>query len=185
MLPEYPLYLDALGAILAVGFVAWVDGVSIRNVAFVDNLWLLFFLIAAVVYPTGGGESGKRGWLVVGLVAVWALRLSVYFTARNRGKGEDYRYQAIRVGNEPSWIKNIHSVFGLQGVLPVRGGSRWLVDDSCAAAEVISVAQGLRSRDAREDDQRSLPEVCGLHRANECVFPGPPRTTAEAGEGRS
>ena len=43
-------YLFALALILGVGIAAWVVSVAIRNVAFVDSLWSLFFLIAAVVF---------------------------------------------------------------------------------------------------------------------------------------
>ena len=36
------------------------------------------------------------------LLAIWAARLSFYITARNIGKGEDQRYQAIRARNQPA-----------------------------------------------------------------------------------
>ena len=52
------------------------------------------------------------------MVAIWALRLSVYITLRNHGKVEDHRYQAIRRKNEPHfWFKSLYIVFLLQGLL--------------------------------------------------------------------
>jgi len=111
-------YLFALALILGVGVAAWAVSVAIRNVAFVDSLWSLFFLIAAVTFAAAAWPLSARGLLVTVLVAIWALRLSIYITARNWGKPEDYRYQKIRANNEPGFaFKSVYIVFGLQGVL--------------------------------------------------------------------
>ena len=111
-------YLFALALILGVGVVAWAVSVAIRNVAFVDSLWSLFFLIAAVTFAAAAWPLSARGLLVTVLVAVWALRLSIYITARNWGEPEDHRYQKIRANNEPGFaFKSLYIVFGLQGVL--------------------------------------------------------------------
>ena len=111
-------YLFALALILGVGVAAWLVSVVIRNVAFVDSLWSLFFLIAAVVFAVEAAPLSARGMLVTLLVAIWALRLSIYITARNWGEPEDHRYQAIRKNNEPGFaFKSLYIVFGLQGVL--------------------------------------------------------------------
>ena len=115
---ELPAYLFALALILGVGVVAWGVSVLIRNVAFVDSLWSLFFLIAALVFAASAWPLGARGLLVTTLVAIWALRLSIYITARNWGEPEDHRYQKIRANNEPGFaFKSLYIVFGLQGVL--------------------------------------------------------------------
>lgn len=111
-------YLLALALILGIGIVAWVVSVAIRNVAFVDSLWSLFFLVAALVFATAAWPLSARGLLVTVLVAVWALRLSIYITSRNWGEPEDYRYRKIRANNEPGFaFKSLYIVFGLQGVL--------------------------------------------------------------------
>ncbi len=111
-------YLTALYVILGVGAVAWLFSVAKRNVAFVDSLWSLFFLVAAGVFAYAADGLSTRGLLVLSLVAVWALRLSIYITARNWGEPEDYRYQTIRENNEPGFaFKSLYLVFGLQGLL--------------------------------------------------------------------
>ena len=111
-------YLLALALILGIGVAAWAVSVAIRNVAFVDSLWSLFFLVAALVFATAAWPLSARGLLVTVLVAIWALRLSIYITARNWGEPEDYRYQKIRANNEPGFaFKSLYIVFGLQGVL--------------------------------------------------------------------
>lgn len=115
---ELQAYLFALALILGIGVVAWTISVVIRNVAFVDSLWSLFFLAAALVFATAAWPLSARGLLVTVLVAVWVLRLSIYITARNWGEPEDYRYQKIRANNEPGFaFKSLYIVFGLQGVL--------------------------------------------------------------------
>ena len=115
---DIQVYSAALILILGVGVAAWLISVAIRNVAFVDSLWSLFFLIAAVVFAVSAWPLSARGLLVTVLVAVWALRLSIYITARNWGEPEDYRYQKIRANNEPGFaFKSLYIVFGLQGLL--------------------------------------------------------------------
>ena len=112
------IYMTALAAIGVVSIIAWLASIPLRNVSFVDSLWSLFFLLAAAVYAYAGDAIGVRGQLVMVLVAIWSIRLSVYITARNWGHGEDYRYQAIRRNNEPSFtFKSLYIVFGLQGLL--------------------------------------------------------------------
>jgi steroid 5-alpha reductase family enzyme len=112
------VYISALYVILGVGVVAWLASVIKRDVSFVDSLWSLFFLIAAAVFALSVETVTTRGWVVVTLVAVWAIRLSVYITARNWGEEEDYRYRSIRRKNEPGFaFKSVYIVFGLQGVL--------------------------------------------------------------------
>jgi steroid 5-alpha reductase family enzyme len=112
------IYLIALAAILLVGALAWVVSVLIDDVSFVDSLWSLFFLLAAIVFAVNAELLSARALLVLGLVALWAVRLSLHITIRNWGEPEDYRYQAIRANNEPGFVvKSLYIVFGLQGVL--------------------------------------------------------------------
>lgn len=147
---DIQVYLQALAAILALGVVAWAFSVRIRNVSFVDSLWSLFFLLAAVVYALAPASLGTRGAVVLALVAVWALRLSIYITIRNWGKPEDYRYRKIRENNEPFWIKSLFIVFGLQGVLAwiislpllvaiTHGGEPGLLDAAAALLWLVGI----------------------------------------------
>jgi steroid 5-alpha reductase family enzyme len=115
-------YTIALLVILGVGVASWVLSVIKKDVSFVDSLWSLFFLLAAAVFALTAEPLSLKGKVVLVLVAIWALRLSVYITARNWGQPEDYRYQSIRANNEPGFaFKSFYIVFGLQGVLA------WLV----------------------------------------------------------
>lgn len=115
------VYMMALGAVCLMGVLAWPVSVLKKDVAFVDSLWSLFFLLCALVSYLSLEEASLRATLVLGLVAVWALRLSLHITWRNWGKEEDHRYQAIRRNNEPFWLKSLYVVFLLQAALA------WLV----------------------------------------------------------
>ena len=118
---DQPLAL-ALAAILCVAVVSWLFSIVRNDVSFVDSLWSLFFLVAAIVFAFNVESLSTKGRLVFVLVAVWALRLCIYITARNWGQPEDYRYKAIRKKNEPGFkFKSLYLVFVLQGLLA------WLV----------------------------------------------------------
>jgi steroid 5-alpha reductase family enzyme len=112
------IYLRGLAVVAVAAFCTWLLSLPRRNVAVVDSLWSLLFLMTACTYAVGAPRLGPRAGLMLALVGVWALRLSVYITLRNRGQGEDRRYQAIRARNEPYFaLKSLYLVFGLQAVL--------------------------------------------------------------------
>ena len=114
----WTVYFWGLAAILTVAVASWLVSLSKHNVGIVDSLWSLFFLLATLLYTALLPGSGPRGWLILILVALWALRLSLYITWRNWGEAEDQRYQEIRTNNEPHFaFKSLYIVFALQGVL--------------------------------------------------------------------
>ncbi len=111
-------YVQALGVIVGMGIVTWLYSLYRRDVSIVDSLWSLMFLAAAILYAWQSSEMSLRSALVLSLVAIWALRLSIYLTVRNWGQPEDRRYQEIRRNNEPHFgLKSLYIVFGLQGLL--------------------------------------------------------------------
>jgi steroid 5-alpha reductase family enzyme len=114
---DLALWLEGLAALLVFGVAGWLLSLPLRNVSIVDSLWSLMFLLAAVVYAAGV-DLQDRGRLALALTTIWALRLAIHITWRNRGHGEDRRYQAIRANNEPGFEwKSLYIVFGLQAGL--------------------------------------------------------------------
>ena len=112
------IYLQGLAVLAAAALCTWTFSLWRRNVAIVDSVWSLMFVLAALTYAHGAGRMGPRSVLTLVLVTAWALRLSLYITWRNWGHGEDRRYQAIRARNEPHFaIKSLYLVFGLQALL--------------------------------------------------------------------
>ena len=127
------LWFEGLAALLVFAFGGWLLSLPLRNVSIVDSLWSLMFLLAAVVYAAGGGPepggTGDRARIALALTAIWALRLAIHITWRNRGHGEDRRYQAIRANNQPNFeFKSLYIVFGLQA------GLAWVISLPLLAA---------------------------------------------------
>ncbi len=112
------VYSYGLGVAVIVGVLTWVVSVFKRNVAIVDSVWSLMFIVEGAVYAWGTPTLSPRAVLATLLVAVWGLRLATHITLRNWGHGEDRRYAAIRARNEPRFaLKSLYLVFGLQAVL--------------------------------------------------------------------
>jgi steroid 5-alpha reductase family enzyme len=110
--------LGGLAWIVALALLTWVASVVRRDVSLVDRAWALFIAGAAAVYFTRLPAPGARGAWMVALGLAWALRLSLYITARNWGHGEDRRYREIRARHEPNFaFKSLYLVFALQAVL--------------------------------------------------------------------
>lgn len=108
----------ALAVIIAVAVVAWIISLIRRDVSIVDPLWAVMIVLGGWVYAITAPQVGPREGLVLLLATIWALRLSGYIAWRNRGHGEDRRYQEIRARNQPYFgLKSLYLIFGLQAVL--------------------------------------------------------------------
>lgn len=115
---EWHLYLKALYSMLAFGLLGWLYSVARKNVTIVDSMWSLFFLLSACTYFYLNPTPNTRAHLIITMVAIWATRLCIHLSWRNRGNHEDHRYQAIRSNNEPHfWLKSLYIVFVLQVIL--------------------------------------------------------------------
>ena len=127
---DFPVYLQGLGVAVVLAVATWGLSLALRNVSIVDSVWSLMFLGEAIAYAHAASPLGWRARLLLILVAVWALRLALHITWRNRGHGEDRRYQAIRARNQPNFeFKSLYLVFLLQAALA------WIISlPLCAAA---------------------------------------------------
>lgn len=115
---DLDIYGTGLAVALAIGVVTWLASIPRRDVSIVDSVWSLFFLALTLTYLLLAPALVDRAYVVLFAVTVWAVRLSVFITLRNRGEPEDRRYQAIRADHEPGfWWKSLYLVFGLQAVL--------------------------------------------------------------------
>jgi steroid 5-alpha reductase family enzyme len=129
--------LTAALVILAVVVITWLISLALRDASVIDPVWPLGFVAVAITaFIAGDGDEGRRLLLLV-LVAVWGLRLSGYLVIRNAGKGEDFRYAAMREKRGRSfWIISLVTVFMLQGVL------MWIVSLPVQLAAVPGRALG-------------------------------------------
>ncbi|MGI9238015.1 MAG: DUF1295 domain-containing protein [Woeseiaceae bacterium] len=132
------IYFMALALLLGTAFVAWTVSLVTRDVSFVDSLWSIFFLVAAIVFAFNADTLGSRSMVVLTLVALWSIRLSLHITVRNWGEEEDYRYQIIREKNSPGFaFKSLYIVFGLQAILA------WIIATPLYPAIAASMSFGV------------------------------------------
>ncbi len=85
-----------------------------------DVAWGAGFVVQALVAQWVAGSTSERGFLLLALVTIWALRLSLHIGLRNRGKPEDPRYRKWR----EEWgslaaVRAYFQVFLLQALLAV------------------------------------------------------------------
>ena len=111
--------LTAAAVAIAVVMVAtWLVSLPLRNASIVDIVWGLGFVVVAWTVRAQGTTNSVRQWVLVAMVTAWGLRLAGHLFWRNHGKGEDYRYRAMR----RRWgsrfpVISLGTVFVLQGVL--------------------------------------------------------------------
>ena len=135
---DLSLWLTALALLLVVAAAGWLLSLPLRDVSIVDTLWSLMFLLATICYVKAPSTPGPRGVLLLALVGIWSLRLAGHIFWRNRGHGEDRRYQAIRRNNEPGFAwKSLYIVFGFQAVLA------WFISLPLLAAALSSRPLGV------------------------------------------
>jgi len=106
-----------LAAVTALMICGWLVSIAHRNVTIVDSLWGLgFVLIAWLTFFLSDG-FWTRKMLIAVLVTLWGVRLSVYLSWRNWGKGEDPRYGLWREkSGQRFWLVSLFKVFILQAL---------------------------------------------------------------------
>lgn len=111
-------YLDGLLVIVVLAVVTWVISVIKKDVSIVDTTWSLMIMAGGLSYAFSAEALTGRNLVIVGLLTIWALRLSVYVTWRNWGEAEDHRYQQIRVKYSPNFaLKSLGIIFMFQAVI--------------------------------------------------------------------
>lgn len=119
---DWNLAFLALPVLLGMACLTWLASLVKRDAGIVDSVWSLFFLAALLTWWSAPEPNGPRALAALALVGLWAVRLCVYLTWRNRDQPEDRRYQAIRARNQPHYaLKSLVIVFALQA------GLAWLI----------------------------------------------------------
>lgn len=134
--------IAALVTIACLMLATWSVSLMRRDASIVDIVWGLGFVLVGWAAKFVTGASGPGNWLLLVMVTVWGLRLAVYLGKRNLGKGEDFRYRAMRRKHgERFAIVSLYTVFGLQGALmmivslPITMGQR----DTDASAGFVAL----------------------------------------------
>jgi steroid 5-alpha reductase family enzyme len=125
------VYLITAAVIAVALILLWLLSLKLKDASIVDIFWGLgFVLIATTSYRLADGFADRKLLLTV-LVVVWGGRLAGYLARRNIGKGEDYRYQAMRRRHGDRFpLVSLFLVFGLQGVL------MWIISLPLQAAQM-------------------------------------------------
>ena len=105
-------------AIAALMVLTWLVSLAMKNASIVDIVWGLGFVVVAWAVRFRVDGLTSRQDLLVALTTIWGLRLAVYLGWRNHGKGEDYRYRAMR----KRWgsrfgLVSLGTVFVFQGLM--------------------------------------------------------------------
>lgn len=96
----------------------WLLSVAVRDASIVDIAWGPGFALVALSTLIAADDPSARAILLAALTAVWGLRLGLHIGSRNVGKGEDFRYQAMRRRRGPGfWWISAFTVFATQGAL--------------------------------------------------------------------
>ena len=107
-----------LAVIAALMLGVWLLSLVKKDASIVDTFWGIgFVLIAGVCCAIGEGYE-MRKILITALTAVWGLRLAAHIFFRNKDKGEDFRYKAMRARHGKRFpVVSLYSVFAVQGLL--------------------------------------------------------------------
>lgn len=126
------IYIAGGVFILVMMIIVWLISLVLKDSSIVDIFWGTGFVLVNWFYFGLVAEGDlARQWLVGLLVTIWGLRLSAHIFWRNRGKGEDFRYQKWR--NEAGkawWWRSFFKVFLLQGAV------MWLVSAPLLAVQL-------------------------------------------------
>jgi steroid 5-alpha reductase family enzyme len=118
MIEAFQTSLIGLAIILGAMTLLWAMSVWLRDVSIVDAFWGLGFVILAWLTFVLASESSRHFLVLCGLATIWGLRLSIYLLWRNVGRGEDYRYAAMRQSfGTHFWWSSLGFVFLLQGII--------------------------------------------------------------------
>jgi steroid 5-alpha reductase family enzyme len=114
---QVTLVAAAVVAVLMTGL--WLVSIRLRDVLNVDPVWRPAFVMVAIVAAVAGDGDAARRWLLLGLTAVWGLRLGGHLLIRKLHEPkEDHRYTTMRESEGARFVRwSLLWIFGLQGLL--------------------------------------------------------------------
>lgn len=129
---------------LAVGLmvVVWLISLRMNDVSIVDIVWgAAGALLALSTYLLADGNP-QRQILVTAMTAIWGSRLAFHIGKRKWGKGEDFRYAAMRAQHPGTFpARSLVTVFLLQAFLI------WLISLPAQVAQIPETPQRLTTLD--------------------------------------
>lgn len=138
MEPIFKVLLLNLAFSAALMASVWVVSLRIRDVSIVDIVWgAAGAMLAVTTYSMTDGDPARK-LLVVAMTVLWGGRLAFHIGLRSRGRGEDFRYAAMRA-RAPSAFprRSLVTVFLLQALLI------WAISLPAQFAQFSPVPRGL------------------------------------------
>ena len=126
----------ALACLVRIG--VWLVSLRLRDVSIVDIVWggAGAFIAINTFLVTDGALPRKV--LITAMTVVWGGRLALHIASRKRGKGEDFRYAAMRAEHPESFPRrSLVTVFLLQAFLI------WAISLPVQVAQLQTVPSGL------------------------------------------
>jgi steroid 5-alpha reductase family enzyme len=134
----WTLFPVTLAVTLAFMFLLWLYSLAKKDASIVDSFWGPGFALIAWISLLLTDGYQPRKFLLVSLVTLWGLRLGLHIFTRNHGKGEDYRYQAMRRQHGDKFpVVSLFTVFGFQGLL------MWFISMPLQIAQVSTMPDRL------------------------------------------
>lgn len=112
------LVYPALAVYVLMVFV-WFISLLKKDASIVDVFWGPAFIVQTIVYCFHYSFENFRLNLLSVLILFWGLRLSIHIFIRNKGKDEDYRYQAMRKKHGKRFWWYSLFIFFFQGLLAI------------------------------------------------------------------
>ena len=110
--------LASLKMLLLLAALTWFVSLIIEDVSIVDYIWSLLTLLAVITYAYLSYDNNLVSMSMFVMVAIWALRLTLFLVKRGRNKPEDRRYQVIRKRNSPHFgYKSLYLIFVFQALV--------------------------------------------------------------------
>jgi len=116
--PLLPLLWFNLALVAAGMILLWMVSVRIRDVSIVDIAWGAAGAVIALATLFLAEGALPRQLLLTAMTVSWGGRLALHIGVRKRGKGEDFRYAAMRADHGEAFrIRSLFTVFLFQAVL--------------------------------------------------------------------
>lgn len=105
-------------AVLVYMIGSYLVALARRNLNVADIAWGPAFLVAALAALWSQSVISDRQLIVLGLVAIWSIRLAVHVFIRNWERGEDWRHAHRRARwTAPAFFHAFWEIFMAQGFL--------------------------------------------------------------------
>lgn len=128
---EIPVYGLAVAVAFAIQWAVFVPSFLLQTERFFDLTGSLTF-VTVTLGVLALGTPSARGWLLGGMVVVWAARLGTFLVGRIRRYGRDDRFDALK-----PYLLSFLGVWTLQGLwVSFTAGAAWIAMTSSSTIPI-------------------------------------------------